>query len=97
MFAQRYGLAPDGGRFKHCYVPESVGIAVGVLIAAAHRAGLVWLEHTPNSMKFLNAACKWPAKEEPVMILPVGRLAAQATVPAVAKIKKPLPEVLSVL
>lgn len=97
VFAQRYGLGPDGSRVKHYYVPESVGIAVGFLIAAIHHAGLVCLEHTPNPMKFLNAACRRPENEKPVMILPVGYPADNATVPAVAKIKKPLAAVLSVL
>lgn len=96
VFAQRYGLGPDGQRFKHYYVPESVGIAVGTLIAAIHHAGLVCLEHTPNPMAFLNAACGRPVNEKPVMILPVGYPAAHATVPATAKIKKPLTEILSV-
>ena len=27
VFAQRYGLCDDGTRYKHYYVPESVGIA----------------------------------------------------------------------
>ena len=26
VFAQRYGIKPDGSRYKHYYVPESVGI-----------------------------------------------------------------------
>lgn len=96
VFAQRYGLRPDGTRFKHYYGPESVGIATGFLIAALHHAGLVCLEHTPNPMKFLNALCRRPPSEKPVMILPVGYPADAATVPAAAKIKKSLPEILSV-
>lgn len=95
VFAQRYGLR-DGVRHKHYYVPESVGIACGMLIAAIHHAGLVTLEHTPNPMKFLNALCGRPENEKPVMILPVGLPAADATVPAAAKVKKPLSETMSV-
>ena len=48
VFAQRYGLSEDGARFKHYYVTESVGIAIGFLISALHQSGLVCLEHTPN-------------------------------------------------
>lgn len=96
VFAQRYGLTEDGSRYKNYYVPESVGIATGFLIAAIHRAGLVCLEHTPNPMKFLAAMCGRPEQEKPVMILPVGWPADSATVPAVAKRKKPLADILSV-
>lgn len=95
VFAQRYGLR-DGARVKHYYVPESVGIAAGLLIAAIHHAGLVTLAHTPNPMRFLNALCQRPDNEKPVMILPVGHATADATVPAAAKCKKPLPEIMSV-
>lgn len=96
VFAQRYGVADDGQRYKHYYVPESVGIATGFLISALHHAGLVCLTHTPNPMKFLNRLCDRPDSEKPVMILPVGYPAADATVPAAAKRKKPLTEIMSV-
>lgn len=97
VFAQRYGIAPDGRRAKHYYVPESVGIATGFLIAALHHAGLSCLTHTPNPMKFLNALCARPEAEKPVMILATGVAAAHATVPAAAKRKKPLAEILTVM
>lgn len=97
VFAQRYGTTADGARFKNYYVPESVGIATGMLITALHHAGLVCLEHTPNPMKFLADLCGRPASEKPVMILPVGYPAPDATVPAVAKRKKPLEDILTVL
>ena len=96
VFAQRYGVTHDGARYKNYYVPESVGIATGVLVTALHHAGLVCLTHTPNPMKFLGQFCGRPAHEKPVMILPVGWPSADATVPAVAKRKKPLDEVMSV-
>ena len=96
IFAQRYGTTEDGTRYKNYYVPESVGIATGVLITALHHAGLVCLTHTPNPMKFLNGLCGRPESEKPVMILPVGHPAPDATVPEVAKRKKPLDRILSV-
>ncbi len=95
VFAQRYGLRPDGSRFKNYYVPESVGIATGFLIAALHQAGLTCLTHTPNPMKFLNALCHRPESEKPVMILVTGHPAPEATVPATAKAKKPLDAILT--
>ena len=96
VFAQRYGVTDDGIRFKNYYVPESVGIATGMLITALHQAGVVCLEHTPNPMKFLPEMCGRPAHEKGVMILPVGYPAEDATVPAVAKRKKPLDQILTV-
>lgn len=96
VFSQRHGVTDDGTRYKNYYVPESVGIATGMLITALHHAGLVCLEHTPNPMKFLPELCGRPGHEKAVMILPVGYPAENATVPAVAKRKKPLTQVLSV-
>lgn len=96
VFAQRWGTTGDGRRSKHYYVPESVGIATGFLIAALHHAGLVCLTHTPNPMKVLPALCGRPDSEKAVMILPVGWPAAEATVPAAAKRKKPLSGIMSV-
>lgn len=96
VFAQRYGLTEDGTRYKNHYVPESVGIATGILITAIHHAGLVCLEHTPNPMKFLGPLFERPEHEKPVMILPVGYPADNATVPEAAKRKKPLDRIMSV-
>ena len=96
IFAQRWGEFDDGTRFKNYYVPESVGIATGFLIWSLNKAGLSVLTHTPNPMKFLNEMLDRPASEKPTMILTVGHAAPDATVPAVAKIKKPLDEILTV-
>ena len=96
VFAERYGLNPDGSRYKNYYINESVGIATGMLISAIHNAGLVCLEHTPNPMKFLNELCNRPANEKPIMILPVGYPAVNTTIPQAAKIKKPLEQVITV-
>ena len=97
IFAERYGLSADGSRRKNYYVNESVGIATGFLIAALHACGLASLTHTPNPMEFLNDLCERPANEKPVMILAVGRAAADATYPEAAAIKKPLAEVLTIV
>ncbi len=72
-------------RQKHYYVNESVGIAVGFLIAALHQAGLATLTHTPNPMGFLNTILKRPRNEKPFVLLPVGYPAANARVPDISK------------
>lgn len=96
VFAQRYGVTQSGNRYKNYYVPESVGISIGMLITALHHAGLVCLEHTPNPMKFLGPLLGRPAHEKPMMIIPVGYPSPDATVPKVAKLKKPLHEIMTV-
>jgi iodotyrosine deiodinase len=85
IFAQSYGVLPDGRKVKNYYVQESVGIATGLLIAAVHHAGLVALTHTPNPMGFLNELLGRPAQERPFLILVVGYPADDATVPDIAK------------
>ncbi|MCB1384379.1 MAG: nitroreductase family protein [Nitratireductor sp.] len=97
VFAQRWGQFDDGTRYKNYYVPESVGIATGFLIAALHHAGLCCLTHTPNPMAFLNDLLGRPKSEKPVMILAVGHPAENATLPEVATIKKPLDEIMTVV
>ncbi|MEU0521038.1 nitroreductase family protein [Streptosporangium sp. NPDC006007] len=77
---------------KPYYVKESVGIAVGLLIAALHHAGLATLTHTPSPMRFLNEVCERPAEERPYLVMPVGYPAAGARVPDLAR--KPLAEVM---
>jgi len=96
VFAQRYGTFDDGTRYKNYYVPESVGIATGMLLTALHTAGLVTVTHTPNPMKFLGTLLERPDSEKATMIIAVGHPADDASIPAVAKIKKPLKEILTV-
>ena len=97
VFTQRWGTSRGGARSKNHDVLESVGIATGFLIAAIHHAGLVCLEHAPNPMTFLPDLCGRPASEKVVMILPVGDPNEDATVPAAAKIRKPLAEIMTVM
>jgi iodotyrosine deiodinase len=74
------------------YVKESVGIAVGFLLAALHRAGLATLTHTPSPMRFLTEVCERPPEERAFVVIPAGYPAEDATVPDIRR--KPLPEVL---
>ena len=85
VFAQRYGLKEDGSRRKHYYVPESVGIATGLLIASLHNAGLAALTHTPSPMGFLNEICGRPEHEKAVILLVAGYPAQSAEVPDIRR------------
>jgi iodotyrosine deiodinase len=86
-FGQRYGIAPDGSHIKHYYVPESVGIAMGFLIAALHHTGLATLTHTPSPMGFLNEICGRPAHEKAYVLIVAGYPADGCTVPVIEKKK----------
>lgn len=81
----------DGGAVY--YSEESVGIATGMLLAAAQVAGLATLTHTPSPMKFLAEVLKRPANERAYMLIPMGWPAESCQVPAAALEKKPLGEV----
>jgi nitroreductase len=85
IFGQRYGTGPDGEKVKHYYVPESVGIASGFLIAALHNAGLATLTHTPSPMGFLNQICGRPDSEKAYILLVVGYPAEDCKVPVITK------------
>jgi nitroreductase len=95
VFEQVYGLRIAAGRpqkIKHYYVRESVGIAVGILLASLTHAGLATLTHTPSPMGFLTQILERPPNERPYVLIPVGYPADGATVPAIGR--KPLGEIL---
>ena len=85
VFAEKHGIDDSGQKVKNYYVPESVGIATGLLITALHHAGLATLTHTPSPMKFLNSILGRPEREKPTMILVVGHPAAEARVPDIKR------------
>ncbi len=74
------------------YPKESVGIAVGILLTALHRAGLATLTHTPSPMRWIGEVLDRPDNERAFLLIPVGRPAVDATVPRIER--KPLDEVL---
>jgi len=92
IFRQDYGLE-DGRKVKNYYVPESVGISTGFLLAALHLAGLATLTHTPSPMGFLAKILDRPANERPYLLIPAGYPAEGCTVPDIRK--KDLAEVLT--
>lgn len=95
VFAQRYGLDESGAQFKHYYVDESVGIAVGLLIASLHLAGLTTVTHTPSPMSFLSRILNRPRNERAYVLLPVGYPAEGCAVPKLER--KRLDEIMTVV
>ena len=85
IFGQKNTQMDDGSSVKNYYVPESVSIATGFLIAALHHAGLATLTHTPSPMGFLNSILSRPAYERPFLLLVVGYPAEDACVPDISK------------
>jgi iodotyrosine deiodinase len=88
VFEQPWRPGPDGTKIKHYYVRESVGIAVGFLLAALQVSGLCALTHTPSPMGFLRELLDRPEHERPFILIPVGYPAEDAVVPDLSR--KPL-------
>ncbi len=82
----------DGGTEPTYYSQESVGIAVGMLLAALHNMGLATLTHTPSPMKFLQEILGRPKNEVPFVLVPVGYPSDDAKVPDIKR--KPLEEIM---
>ena len=94
VFVQSYDLDPDtGAKRKNYYVQESVGIAVGMLLAALHHAGLATLTHTPSPMGFLQKILNRPENERTYMLVAVGYPSRGCRVPSLTR--KPLGEILT--
>lgn len=99
VFSQPYALDvdPQTGetrKIKHYYSVESVGIAVGMLLASLHLAGLATLTHTPSPMKFLSDILDRPPNERAYVVIPVGYPTTDAQVPVITK--KSLDEIMIV-
>jgi iodotyrosine deiodinase len=77
------------------YLNESVGISVGLFLAAIHHAGLVALTHTPSPMGFLTKVLGRPAHERPYVVIPVGYPAPGCVVPDIGR--KPVEEIMAVV
>jgi nitroreductase len=92
VFEQLWRPGRPGEKLKHYYVRESVGIAVGYLLAALQVSGLAALTHTPSPMKFLAEVLGRPANERPFVLIPVGYPAEDAVVPDL--VRKPLDEII---
>ncbi len=88
-------IAENGEIEPTYYSQESVGIAVGMLLAALHNAGLATLTHTPSPMKFLQEILNRPKTEIPFVLIPVGYPAPDAKVPAIKR--KSLAEIMQIV
>ena len=87
IFSEAYGLDDKGNKIKNYYVPESVGIATGILITALHNAGLATLTHTPSPMNFLREILGRGENERTFLILVTGFPSENAKVPNIQRKK----------
>ena len=85
----------DGGQVY--FANESVGIACGFLLAAAHHVGLATLTHTPSPMGFLAELLARPQHEKPFLLVPIGYPADDCEVPTAALERKPLDQVMKLV
>ena len=93
VFLERNTVDADGTKHKNYYMPESVGIATGILLTALHTSGLATLTHTPSPMKFLNEILDRPSNEKQYMLIVTGHPAQDAMVPDLTR--KPFAEIAS--
>ena len=93
VFLQRNTIDEKGEKHKNYYMPESVGIATGMLISALHFSGLATLTHTPSPMKFLGEILQRPSNEKAYMLIVAGYPTDGATVPDLER--KKLDEIMS--
>jgi len=94
VFLERNSIDKEGVKHKNYYMPESVGIATGMLITALHVSGLATLTHTPSPMKFLNQILERPSNEKPFMLIVAGYPSEGVTVPDIER--KPFDEIVSI-
>ena len=85
VFLERNTVDEDGTKHKNYYMPESVGIATGMLLTSLHLSGLATLTHTPSPMKFLNEILGRPSNEKPFMLIVAGYPSDDVTVPDISR------------
>ena len=72
-------------RRPHTYVPHSVGMSCGLLIAALQQMGLSTFVHRAAPEAFLNEMCGRPNDERPFAIIVVGYSATGCLVPVLPR------------
>ncbi len=85
VFLQRNTIDDEGTKHKNYYMPESVGIASGMLLTALHNSGLATLTHTPSPMGFLSEILKRPSNEKPYLLVVAGYPEKDAQVPDIER------------
>lgn len=85
VFKRIYEEDKYGSKLNNYYVNESVGLAVGMMLAALHNVGLCSLTHTPSPMNFLAEILQRPENERAFLLIPVGYPKDGVTVPDISR------------
>ncbi|WP_299726182.1 nitroreductase family protein [uncultured Endozoicomonas sp.] len=85
VFLEKNTVDEEGVKHKNYYMPESVGIACGMLLTSLHLSGLATLTHTPSPMKFLQTLLKRPDNEKPYLLVVVGHPVENVEVPDIQR------------
>lgn len=85
VFAEQYTVDENGEKHANYYVPESVGLAMGLLVNAIRNAGLVSLTYTPAPPTFLRDILGRPENEKPLIVFAVGKPDPSFEPPAITK------------
>jgi iodotyrosine deiodinase len=96
VMKQAHGVDECGEKVPHYYVEQSVGLAVGMFLAALTNIGLFSLTSTPMGAEgAIRDACGRPQHEKVFLLMPVGWPAENASVPYRSEdtLRKPLEEV----
>jgi len=91
-----FKLVKDEEGYPIYYPDESVGLACGMFLTAAHHAGLVTLTHTPSPMGFLRDLLGRPSNERPYLLIPIGYPSDDCVIPKAALARKPIDEIMIV-
>jgi nitroreductase len=92
VFVETHRDLPGGGRAANPHALESACIALGILFAALHHAGLAALCYTPSPARFLRTLLGRPENERPLCLVAAGFPADGVTVPDIRR--KPHDEVI---
>ncbi|WP_095210149.1 nitroreductase family protein [Endozoicomonas ascidiicola] len=85
VFLEKNTVDEEGVKHKNYYMPESVGIACGMLLTSLHLSGLATLTHTPSPMKFLQTLLKRPDNEKPYLLVVAGHPVENVEVPDIQR------------
>lgn len=84
-FKENYKIDENGEKKPNYYVPESSGLAMGLMVNAIRNAGLASLPYTPAPPTFLRDMLGRPENETPMVVFAVGKPNPEFVPPAITR------------